>query len=38
MNTVIKGLGVSEGLGIGTLLVVKPEVIPTKKTHTGYNT
>ncbi len=31
MNTVIKGLGVSEGLGIGTLLVVKPEVIPTKK-------
>lgn len=32
MNTVIKGLGVSEGLGIGKLLVVKPEVVPVKET------
>lgn len=30
MNKVIKGLGVSEGLGIGTLLVVKPEMAPEK--------
>ncbi len=28
MSVVIKGLGVSEGLGIGRLLLMKPEVQP----------
>lgn len=30
MNTVIKGLGVSDGLGIGNLLVVKAQKVPEK--------
>lgn len=30
MNTVIKGLGVSDGLGIGNLLVVKAQMVPEK--------
>jgi len=30
VNTVIKGLGVSDGLGIGNLLVVKAQMVPEK--------
>lgn len=30
MDRVIKGFGVSEGVGIGRLLVVKPEIVPVK--------
>ncbi len=31
MNICVKGLGVSDGLGFGKLLVVKPEIVPVKE-------